>query len=74
MPKQRHPDGPKVNAGISLREKTELAELKDFAKAAKFPSVSAVVSFLIEKYLPIEKKDFENEILDHEIRINQRNS
>lgn len=58
MPKPRHPDGPKINAGISLREKTELSALKDFAKMAGFESVSAVVSFLVQEYLPIAREKF----------------
>jgi hypothetical protein len=51
MPRPRHPDGPKINAGISLRQ-VEIDKLADYAKNAKLDSVSEVVVLLIEKYLP----------------------
>jgi hypothetical protein len=51
MPRPKHPDGPKINAGISLRQ-IEIDKLADYAKAAKFESVSEVVVLLIEKSLP----------------------
>jgi hypothetical protein len=51
MPRPKHPDGPKINAGISLRQ-IEIDKLADYAKAAKIESVSEVVVLLIEKGLP----------------------
>jgi hypothetical protein len=51
MPRPKHPDGPKINAGISLRQ-IEIDKLADYAKAAKLESVSEVVVLLIEKSLP----------------------
>jgi len=51
MPRPRHADGPKINAGISLRQ-VEIDKLADYAKVANLESTSAVVVLLIEKYLP----------------------
>ena len=51
MPRPKHPDGPKINAGISLRQ-PEIDKLADYAEAAKLGSVSEVVVLLIEKGLP----------------------
>ena len=51
MPRPKHPEGPKVNAGISLRQ-VEIRKLADYAKAAKLESVSEAVVLLIEKGLP----------------------
>lgn len=50
MPRPRSND-PKRNAGVSLRQ-SEIDKITKFAEAAKLESVSAVISLLIDKYLP----------------------
>lgn len=50
MPRPKS-DDPKRNAGISLTQ-AEIDKLAAFAKAAKLEGNSAVVSMLIQKYLP----------------------
>jgi hypothetical protein len=50
MPRPRS-DDPKRNAGISLSQ-AEIDKLAKYAKAAKLDSSSAVISLLIQKYLP----------------------
>ena len=50
MPRQKL-DDPKRNAGISLTG-AEMNKLEEFAKAAKLEGKSAIVSMLIDKYLP----------------------
>ena len=42
---------PKRNAGVSLTG-AEMGKLEEFAKAVKLEGKSAVVSMLIDKYLP----------------------
>lgn len=51
MPRPRHPNGPKINAGISLRQ-IEIDRLAKASSELKLESVSEVVVLLIEKYLP----------------------
>ena len=50
MPRTKHPLGPKINAGISLRQ-IEIDELKAFAEETGLESVSEVVVLLKERFL-----------------------
>ena len=59
MPRQKL-DDPKRNAGISLTG-AEMVKLEEFAKAAKLEGKSAIVSMLIQKYLPSAWWDLELE-------------
>lgn len=59
MPRQRI-DDPKRNAGISLT-RAEMGKLEGFAIAAELEGKSAVVSMLIDKYLPSAWRDLDLE-------------